>query len=580
MRPLTQSPTLRENALAVRSLTPAIAARTQAYLFAAAGLVGALGVVLPHPPDFNESGMLSVQLGSVVGAGLLLALRHRVPAWLTTVGPFTAAGLTSLVLVFTGSSTSPYLLFYLWVVFYAFYFLSRREAILLAVFSVLSYAAVMVGFRVTGTVGASPQSNDDIPALVLIAGTLAVAGVFIVVLRDRVGRLIRQLTDAATTDALTGLLNRRGFHLAIETELAHAERAGTPLSLLIADFDSFKVLNDRQGHRVGDEALVRIGRMFEQDRPGVDLAARMAGDEFALLLPRTDEHDAYLVAERLRVGLAELFSEQPVPVTMSFGVAAYPAHGKSENELVRAADDALYAAKALGRNRSMLYTHEIEGILSSGRGDAQAHDHAHLATVLNLAQALDLRDTGTARHSETVGRYSEIMARKLGLPRARVDRIRIAGVLHDIGKIGVADSILQKPGPLTPEEFEHMRKHPEIGARILGGSGLDDIRAWITAHHERPDGTGYPQGMIGDEIPLEARIIAVADAYEAMTSDRVYRSSIGVEAAHRELRAGAGSQFDAEVVAIFLGALGAASEPQLARAPASPTGSSAAPAPR
>jgi putative nucleotidyltransferase with HDIG domain len=178
-----------------------------------------------------------------------------------------------------------------------------------------------------------------------------------------------------------------------------------------------------------------------------------------------------------------------------------------------------------------------------------------IPVVLNLAEALDMRDEGTARHSQTVGRYCESMARELGLDSDRVDRIRIAGVLHDIGKIGVADSILQKPGPLTPEEFGHMRKHPEIGARILGGSGLDDIRSWIIAHHERPDGRGYPRGLTDGDIPLEARILAVGDAYEAMTSDRVYRKAIGAEAARAELRAGAGTQFDARVVAAFLRAV-------------------------
>ncbi|MEA2411451.1 MAG: hypothetical protein QOC77_2012 [Thermoleophilaceae bacterium] len=560
MRPLTDSPSLRENALAVRSLTPAIAARAQAYLFAAAGLVGALGVVLPHPPAFDEAGMLGVQLASVTAAGLLLVLRERVPSWVTTAGPFAAAGLTSLVLVFTGSSSSPYLLFYLWVVFYAFYFLSLRDAILLGLFAVSSYAAVVVGFRLTGPETAAVPADTDVQGLVLVAGTLAVAGAFIVVLRDRVGRLIRQLSEAATTDPLTGLLNRRGYHTAMETELARAGSGGGPVSLLLGDCDLFKLLNDHQGHRAGDDALVRIGRLLERERGRTGVVARMGGEEFALILPGTSEHDAFLFAEHLRLRFAETFAEQPVPLTISFGVSSYPAPAPGDAELLRAADDALYAAKTLGRDRSVVYSAEIEGILSSGRGGVQARDQVQLATVLNLAQALDLRDTGTARHSETVGRYSELMARKLGMPRDRVQRIRTAGVLHDIGKIGVADSILQKPSALTSEELEHMRKHPEIGARILGGAGLDDIRAWIIAHHERPDGQGYPRGLIGDEIPLEARILAVADAYEAMTSDRVYRRAIGLEAARRELRAGAGTQFDAAVVDAFLAAIGAPAE--------------------
>jgi diguanylate cyclase (GGDEF)-like protein/putative nucleotidyltransferase with HDIG domain len=527
--------------------------------------VGALGVILPHPAQFDGAGMLSVQGASVAAAVVLVALGERVPAWMATVGPFAAASATSLVLVFTGTSTSPYVLFYLWVAFYAFYFLSRRDAILLAVFSVLSYAAVIAGFRIAGTTATGVLVNEDVPAMVLTVGTLAVAGVFIVKLRERVGRLIRQLSNVATTDPLTGLLNRRGLHNAIDAEMDRAQRSSQPFSLLLGDCDFFKHLNDRLGHRSGDDALVEVGRMLETERRRIDAAARVSGEEFSVVLPETDQHGAYLFAERLRLRLSVLFADHAVPLTMSFGVATYPEHGADEDELLRAAGDALYAAKALGRDRTVLHSPEIEGILGAGRDREHTRIQAQLATVLNLAEALDMRDEGTARHSQTVGRYCEMMARELGLGRDRVDRIRIAGVLHDIGKIGVGDSILQKPGALTPEEFEQMRKHPEIGARILGGAGLDDIRGWIIAHHERPDGNGYPRGLRRDRIPLEARILAVADAYEAMTSDRVYRKSIGAEAARRELLAGAGRQFDTKVVRAFLRALepgvGAASWP-------------------
>ena len=238
-------------------------------------------------------------------------------------------------------------------------------------------------------------------------------------------------------------------------------------------------------------------------------------------------------------------------------------HGSTADDLLRAADEALYAAKALGRDRSVLHSAEIEGILGARRAHERSRDEAHLATVLNLAEALDMRDTGTARHSQTVGRYCELMATELGLPRERVERLRLAGVLHDIGKIGVPDAILRKPGPLTDDEFDEMRKHPEIGARILGGSGLDDVRRWILAHHERPDGRGYPRRLSGHEIPLEAKIVAVADAYEAMTSDRVYRKAIGADAARRELRDGSGTQFDARVVTAFLEALERKPEPDV-----------------
>ncbi|MEA2458540.1 MAG: hypothetical protein QOC95_1512 [Thermoleophilaceae bacterium] len=546
---------LRENALAVRSITPAMAARAQAQLFALAGFVGALGVLLPHPPRFNEAGMLSVQISSIAAAALLYTFHERVPAWLTTAGPFGATSATSAVMIMSGSSTSPYLLFYLWVAFYAFYFLSRGEAVMLTLFTILSYAAVVAGFRLWGIETNGDNSNEDISALVLSTGTVAVAGTFIVMLRERVGLLIRQLTDAARTDPLTGLINRRGFHAAVEGELARSQRSGKPLSVIVGDCDFFKQLNDSVGHRAADNALVKLSATLEGAGRRFDIAARIGGEEFALVLPETDHHEAFLVAERLRMSLGQVFAGDPVPLTMSFGVAGYPVHASNDRDLVHAAEDALYAAKTLGRDRTVLHSAEIEGILKAGRDGEGTRNQAQLATVLNLAEALDMRDTGTAQHSQTVGRYCEIMARELGLPDAQVDRIRIAGVLHDIGKIGVSDSVLCKPGPLTDDEFELMRRHPEIGARMLGGSGLDDIRRWILAHHERPDGRGYPHGLEGDLIPREARILAVADSYEAMTSDRVYRKALGAEAARAELRACAGSQFDPEVVAAFLGAL-------------------------
>ena len=553
--PEEQEPTLRENALGVRSLTPELAAKAQAYLFLAAGLLGALGVFLPHPDRFHEQGMLAVQISSVAAGALLFAFHERAPEWFTRVGPYAAATATSVVLLFSGRATSAYLLFYLWVAFYAFYFLSRRESIALASFTILSYAMVTIAFRL-GHFGANGiQVNEDIPALVLMAGTVFVAGAFIVLLRERVGLLIRQLGDAASTDPLTGLLSRRGFHHAVETEMSRSERSDQCFSVVLADCDFFKHLNDRLGHNAGDEALVAIGWMLEGDRRRFDVAARIGGEEFAVMLPETDQHEAYVVAERLRTRISQAFADQPEQLTMSFGVATYPAHATTDDGLLRAADDALYAAKALGRDRCVLHSPEIAGILSADRDAMNPRDQAQLATVLNLAEALDMRDTGTARHSQTVGRYCELMARELGLTREQIDRVRVAGVLHDIGKIGVSDSVLCKPGPLTHEEYEAMKKHPETGARILGGSGLDDIRGWILAHHERPDGRGYPYGLAGEAIPLQARILAVGDAYEAMTSDRVYRLAIGSEAARKELRDNAGKQFDARVVDALLTAL-------------------------
>jgi diguanylate cyclase (GGDEF)-like protein/putative nucleotidyltransferase with HDIG domain len=552
--PEARGPSLRENAWAVGALTPGMLGRTQAWLFAGAGVLGFLGVLLPHPTAFNILGLVSLQAACLVSAGLLLALGDRTPRWLIAITPFAGTVLISGALYFSHASTSAYMLFYLWIGIYAFYFLSRYHAAALGAFAVLNYGAVILFLRLTGAGMGGEVANGDVHDFVLLAGTLGIAGVFIVTLRDRVGGLIERLTDAASTDALTGLLNRRGFHHITENELERSRRGHRPFSLLLGDCDYFKLVNDRFGHHAGDEALQGIARLLDANKRRIDTAARIGGEEFALVLPETDQHEAYILAERLRSRMRTLRGPAPIGLTMSFGVASYPVHGASVDALLRAADEALYAAKALGRDRSVIHSAEV-GAIISGNPDRAGGDQAQLATVLGLAEALDVRDTGTARHSQTVGRYSEVMARTLGLGREHVERVRLAGVLHDIGKIGVPDSILSKPGPLTEDEFAQMRKHPEIGARILGGSGLEDIRRWILAHHERPDGRGYPHRLVDEEIPVEAKILAVADAYEAMTSDRVYRRAIGEQAAREELSRHSGSQFDPRVVEAFLGVL-------------------------
>ena len=183
-----------------------------------------------------------------------------------------------------------------------------------------------------------------------------------------------------------------------------------------------------------------------------------------------------------------------------------------------------------------------------------------LAAVMLLAETLDLRDPSTALHSRTVGQLARASAIEMGLPAARIDRIQAAGVLHDLGKLGVADAILFKPGPLDDSEWREMRRHPEVGARILEHAGMHDIADWVRAHHERIDGRGYPAGLTGQEISLEARILAVADAYEAMTADRPYRPGMSSESACTELRACAGSQFNPDVVDAFIRVLAGASD--------------------
>jgi diguanylate cyclase (GGDEF)-like protein len=357
-------------------------------------------------------------------------------------------------------------------------------------------------------------------------------------------RQLELMRHLAEHDPLTGLRNRRGLQEHIDAEIA---RAGS-VAVLVCDLDNFKRVNDALGYVQGDEVLRRFAEVLTAEG---GLAARLGGEEFALVVPGLDEHAAMTVAERLRAAVPAAFKGFPWPVTTSVGVAVSGPGSETASLLLRSATRAVFGAKRLGRDRCVVYHAEaLEALLGSledgGSGSEQ------LAAAMLLAETLDLRDVSTARHSQTVGRYAEEIGRALGLPGDRVERLRAAGVLHDIGKLGVADAVLQKPGALTDDEWADMRRHPELGARILDHANLRDISGWVLAHHERIDGRGYPHGLAGEQIPLEARILAVADAYEAMTADRPYRAALGHDAAREQLRECAGTQFDPRVVEAFL----------------------------
>jgi diguanylate cyclase (GGDEF)-like protein/putative nucleotidyltransferase with HDIG domain len=522
-------------------------ARALAYLFAAGSLLTlVLFAILPHP-EASAPGVLGVVcLTFAIAAGIELGA-ELIPdgayPWLLATG----SGLIGAVVYFRGSPTMAHGLFYLWVTCYSFYFFNRAVALAELAFAAGTYAVAL---------HAVSHPPAHVPELWLVTlGTMLVAGVMIAALRHRMDDMVHGLANAARTDVLTGLLNRRGFEEAFELELERARRGGHALSVLVGDLDNFKHINDRFGHHAGDLALVRTSDILERRKRRIDTVARLGGEEFALIVPDADDHAAYMLAERLRTALRDAFASEQVPITISFGVANFPTHGDTNAALLGVADDALYAAKELGRDRTVIYSREVAGILAP-IDHPNGPRNEHLATVLALAEALDVRGAMTARHSETVGRYAELIAREIGLPPDVVGRIRIAGLLHDIGKIAVSNVLLTKPAPLSEEEWIEMRRHAEIGARILANARLSDIGEWVLAHHERPDGDGFPFGIANGNIPLESRILAVADAYEAMTSDRAYRSAIRPDAAMAELRRCAGTQFDPQVVEAFIAAMG------------------------
>ena len=522
-------------------------ARAQALLGIGAALVGLVGVLLPHPAEFDEAGLLATQALSFAFGVALIAWAGRIPAWVLHATPACATLLTTASILFSGDSTSAYPMFYIWVGLYAFFLLPRGEAALQIGFAIANYI-----FAVAVLDGPSTVPLDtEVHHLVMLAGTLVVGGALLLYLRRRVEELMGRLGEAARLDLLTELPNAQALREGLTKELERARLAGKKVSVIVLDLDRFKSVNEHLGHRIGDEVLRRVGAMMRDATRSIDTVARTGPTEFTVVMPESGEDDAYLVSEQLLARIRRGFRDEFAPLTASIGIATFPSHAVGVEELIKLAEQALSAAKHLGRDRAVVSSREVNEVLS-GILRRPLDTQAHLATLVSLAEALDLRDSGTAEHSKRVGDCAEQIARELGLSDYRTERVRLAGILHDIGKVGVPDSILCKAGPLDETEWEEMRKHPEIGARILGTRELVDIREWVLTSHERMDGSGYPRGLTGDQIPIEARILCVADAFEAMTGDRSYRPGISEDAAIRELRACAGPQFDPEVVAAFV----------------------------
>jgi len=356
----------------------------------------------------------------------------------------------------------------------------------------------------------------------------------------------------ALTDPLTGLGNHRHFHERLQRELAGAEENGTALSLCLVDIDDFKSVNDHHGHPVGDRVLGQVAARLRQGGESF----RLGGDEFAVLLPGLDERAAISVARSIveRVSAAQI--DQVGSVTTSAGVATFPIQGAGRDELIRLADSALYWAKEDGKNRARTYEAtqiELKQLQQLAEGPDRA---ARYRAAASLAKAVDARDAYTGSHSERVAELAGRIGRRLELDESQIELTRLAASLHDLGKLAIPEEILRKPSELNESERLVLQRHPQIGYRMLESLGVEPIAEWVLHHHERWDGDGYPDRLRGDEIPLGARIIFVADAYDAMTSERVYRKPLSPREALEELERCAGSQFDPAIVDAFRDELG------------------------
>ena len=396
--------------------------------------------------------------------------------------------------------------------------------------------------------------------------------------------LMEQANAHANTDSLTSLHNHRGFQEILSTELEKAEKAKSTLSVIMMDVNNISKINRELGHAKGDEVIKLVAEKVKQNIRSNDTAGRYGGDEIAIILPDTDTNEAKYLAEYLTYSLSCCFIDDVGPVKVSVGIANYPQCAKDQEKLLVSAEQAMYISQSKGYKDGMsaiisssdfnfwddMALHSFAEVLTKRHSQLGVNFEEELVTkfaneeissqhhleelATSLAGAIDAKDPYTKGHSTSVSKYAEALARALNMPEAEVQRIKLGALLHDVGKIGIPESVLKKPTHLSDEEWEVMKQHPTIGAEkvLMQNEALKDLMPMVKYHHEHIDGSGYPCKLKGDEIPLEARIVAVADTYHALISDRPYRKGLGVEKACEILQSGAGIQWDAELVRKFI----------------------------
>lgn len=380
----------------------------------------------------------------------------------------------------------------------------------------------------------------------------------------RIVGALRETHESATVDRLTGVSNRQALLGTLFTEVERATRYNRPFSVAFVDIDHFKAVNDTYGHGVGDVVLRGVAQAIRSNLRATDTIGRYGGEEFMLLLTETSPDEATVLSEKLR----QLVARQRFPteegadisVTISIGIAGGQGSHLRVDALVRDADAAMYSAKSLGRNQTYVFTEPDEDariprapISPNGRARAVEIGRAARAAAIDvLAGVVSPMPHHRGRPSAIISSIVTAMATQLDLPEQEIDRIRIAGLLHDVGKVAVPEEVLEKAAPLTSAEWRTVVQHPRIGQVILEqAAALRDAAPIVLHHHERYSGHGYPFGLRGNDIPLGARIVAIADAYDAMTQDRPYKRAMSHDQAVAELRRHAGTQFDPMLVTLF-----------------------------
>lgn len=392
----------------------------------------------------------------------------------------------------------------------------------------------------------SPEDSD----------TLSTLAVHAAVAVDN-ARFLEDVEKQAVTDSLTGLYNHREFQKRLTEETERGLRYGKEFSLLMLDIDHFKNVNDTHGHPVGDAILKEVVTLIRKCVRNVDICARYGGEEFTVILPETGGEQAKIVAERIRKSMDDgsfvVTSGHPVHITVSVGVASFPRDANSRERLITVTDEALYFAKEGGRNRVCSYSETLKSTIEKDQTKlAGLLKDPEMKTFHDLAAAIDAKSPYTRGQTEQVVQYGDRLAEALNLNQEDKRSLQLAGLLHNIGMVSVPDRLLNKPGPLSVEERKIIQAHPGLAQMLIQGTTrLESVLPAILYHHERFDGAGYPNGLLGEEIPYLARVLGLIEAYQAMISVRPYRPRLTPDEAVKELRQNAGTQFDPRLVEIF-----------------------------